>query len=218
MRLAKALLFLFAAAPAAAQVTVPVSREPRHHFQLENASVRVYDVVVPPGDTTFFHVHAVDYTYVSIGAADLVAQVAGSDATPLVLRDGEVRFTRGPITHRVWNVGSTPFHNLTIELLRHDSIAVRRAPPVEPGDSVVVDNDRVRVVRKIVAPGATARVGGGELDVYLAPGRAQVESNGVKKQDLPVRPGTFRWYGPSAAHAIGNIGTAPLVLLTFWVK
>src|ERR1041385_730993 len=92
-------ILVLGARGAAAQTTVPVSREPRHHFQFENPYVRVYDVVVPVGDTTYFHVHSVDYTYVSVGAANLVAQALGAEPAPLVLADGEVRFTNGPITH-----------------------------------------------------------------------------------------------------------------------
>jgi mannose-6-phosphate isomerase-like protein (cupin superfamily) len=217
MSVAKALLCLLATIPAAAQVTVPVSREPRHHFQFENASVRVYDVVVPPGDTTFFHIHAVDYTYVSIGAANLVAQLAGADAAPLVLRDGEVRFTGGPITHRVWNVGNAPFHNLTIELLSHDSVSEAHAPQEEPGDSVMVDNDRVHVVRKILLPGATAHVGGRELEVYLASGRVVVR-DAAQEQRLNVQPGTFRWYAASAEHVVRNIGSTSMTFVTFSVR
>jgi hypothetical protein len=48
------LLLLLASAPLAlaAQSSVPVAREPRHHAQLANDRVRVFDVTVPPGDTT----------------------------------------------------------------------------------------------------------------------------------------------------------------------
>src|SRR4030095_13366709 len=94
------------------QSPVPVLNEPRHHLKFENEYVRVFDVVVPPGDTTLFHIHSNDYAYVGIGPATLKAEVLGSGAIQdLILKDGEARFTKGPITHRVTNIASSPFRN-----------------------------------------------------------------------------------------------------------
>jgi hypothetical protein len=219
--LLRSLLLLVAPTRLAAQTTVPVSREPRHHFQFANHDLRVYDVVVPPGDTTFYHVHAVDYTYVSFGAANLVAQVQGNDAAPLVLRDGEVRFARGPLTHRVWNTGTAPFHNLTIELLRRDSTAsITTTTPGSPGDSVMLDNNRVRVVRHVIAPGGsdTLGQGGHVLDVYLSDGEAWITTGARKAVAMRTRTAMYRWYGSTGLHTVRNAGTLPLTLLTFQVK
>jgi hypothetical protein len=207
---------------AAAQSTVPVSREPRHHFQFENPYVRVYDVVVPVGDTTYFHVHSVDYTYVSIGAANLVAQALGSEPAPLVLGDGEVRFTKGPITHRVWNVGAVPFHNITIELLKRDS-ASRTPPALDAGDSLVLHNERLTVVRHRLAGGevfSPAGSAGGPraLHVYLTRGRVEVTDSGGVKRAVDVKPGSFLWSDRVTPRSIRNMEGTPLDVLTFHVR
>src|SRR5262249_28741398 len=96
-----------------AQAPVPVSKEPRHHLKFENEYVRVFDVLVPPGDTTLFHIHSNDYVFVSIGDATLKAEIPGGQPSDLIMKDGESRFTKGPITHRVRNVAKTPFRNVT---------------------------------------------------------------------------------------------------------
>jgi hypothetical protein len=198
---------------------VPVANEPRHHDRIANEYVRVYDVVVPPADTTLYHLHAVDYTYVSFGAANLVAQVLGSDPAPLILRDGEVRFTRGPIAHRVSNTGLTPFHNVTIELLPHDSAAPPGLPtPNVLGDSVMLDNDRVRVVRRTLLPGKTADLGSRVLGVYLSAGRVQLVVDRKRGEQLDVQPATFAWFGEPGTHGVRNVGKQPLTLLMFFVK
>jgi oxalate decarboxylase/phosphoglucose isomerase-like protein (cupin superfamily) len=203
----------------ARDTTVPVASEPRHHFQIANDYVRVYDVVVPRGDTTLYHLHAVDYTYVAFGPATLVAQILGSDATPLVLRDGEVRFTKGPITHRVSNPGATPFHNLTIELLAHDSAtSLAPSPPDAPTDSVMLDNERVRVVRRTIARGKTVEFGSRVLGVYLSGGRVQSVLDRKRGEQRDVQPATFAWFGEPGTHGVRNVGKQPLVLLTFSVK
>ena len=87
-----------------AQSPVPVAGEPRHHLKFENSYVRVFDVMVPPGDATLFHIHSNDYVFVTIGDALLKAEVLGSEPADLILKNGEVRFSKGPITHRVTNM------------------------------------------------------------------------------------------------------------------
>ena len=203
----------------ARDTAVPVASEPRHRVRLANEYVRVFDVVVPPGDTTLYHLHAVSYTYVSFGSANLVAQVLGSDPTPLILRDGEVRFTQGPIIHRVSNPSSTPFHNITIELLPHDSAtASALLSPDTPGDSVMLDNERVRVVRRTIGRGKTVELGSRVLGVYLSTGRVQTVLDRKRGEQLDVQTAAFAWFGEPGTHGLRNVGKQPLVLLTFSVK
>jgi len=58
--IAIAALLLGGLIPVAAQAPVPLSGEPRHHLKFENQYVRVFDVLVPPGDATLFHTHSND--------------------------------------------------------------------------------------------------------------------------------------------------------------
>lgn len=201
-----------------AQTTVPVSGEPRHHFKFGNDDVRVYDVVVPRGDTTFYHVHAVDYVYVAFGPATLVAQTLGSAPMPLVLHDAEVRFARGPLTHRVSNPGDAAFHNLTVELLK-PADSSGKLPALEPGDSVVLENDRVRVVRREIGPGRKVAVGDGAraLDVYVTTGVIE-ESLGARRERVRVEPAAFRWHGPRGKRSLRNLGAEAVVVLTAYLK
>src|SRR5439155_12777699 len=94
---------------------VPATREPHHTVKLDNQYVRVLDVTVPPFDGTLYHIHENPYVYVSIGAATLKAQVEGAnEIVDLILKDREVRYSP-VVTHRVGNVGATPFRNITIQ-------------------------------------------------------------------------------------------------------
>src|SRR5215216_3093694 len=151
---AGALVTLISLLAPLAQAPVPVGSEPRHHLKFENDYVRVFDVIVPQGDATLFHTHANDYAFVSIGDANLVAEVLGSKPADLILKDGETRFTKGPITHRVTNVGAAPFRNITIEILSSpgpggDGKQSHDIPSHQP----VLENDRVRVERLVLEPG-----------------------------------------------------------------
>jgi hypothetical protein len=101
---------------------VAVQQEPHHHWIFENQYVRVLDVVLPPGETTLFHTHSHDNVALRAGDARIEKQDWGKgwDRPSPVVR-GEVTFTLGakqPYTHRLKNVGSTPFHVIDIELLQ----------------------------------------------------------------------------------------------------
>src|SRR5678815_1507493 len=39
---------------------VPIEKEPRHRLKFENPFVRVFDVLIPPGDSSLFHIHLHD--------------------------------------------------------------------------------------------------------------------------------------------------------------
>src|SRR5215467_3543479 len=108
---------------AQAQEPVPLARgntsgEPHHHLKIENEYVRVYYVEVPPHENTQLHQHDHDYIYVSLGPSDVVNAIVDKPEIHLQLKDGETHFTRGGFAHVARNLADTPFHNITIELLK----------------------------------------------------------------------------------------------------
>jgi quercetin dioxygenase-like cupin family protein len=110
---------------------VDITGEPHHHLVFENKLVRVFDVTVPPGETTLIHRHHHDYVYVTLGAADLDNRVEGKPPARVQLQHGETRFLAGNFAHAVRDLASTPFRNITVELL--EDAKTRNAP--SPCDS-----------------------------------------------------------------------------------
>ncbi len=55
-------------ATASAQSAVPIEQEPAHRLVLQNEHVRVFDVWLPPGADSLWHVHR--YDGVSVRLAD----------------------------------------------------------------------------------------------------------------------------------------------------
>ena len=45
---------------ASAQSAVPIEQEPAHRLVLQNANIRVFDVWLPPGEDSLWHVHRHD--------------------------------------------------------------------------------------------------------------------------------------------------------------
>jgi quercetin dioxygenase-like cupin family protein len=211
MRLfAAAALSLIGLLPSTIQSPVPVTGEPRHHLKFENQFVRVFDVLVPPGDATLFHIHSNDYVFVTIGDALLINEVMGSEPADLILKNNEVRFTKGPFTHRVTNVAITPFRNITVEIMKTPGRAAASTPDTSPGHSIVLDNDRVRVERLVLEPGQSTNMhthGLSALSVFLSNSKILVESPGQKPETREYKRGEFRWRAAPVTHTLKNIGS-----------
>ena len=95
-----------------------VRREPRHHDVVDNQWVRILDVRLPPGDTTFFHKHSTPSVFLVLGNTKTGSQVLIEprhrtfDKEDVWFED----FTDTPRIHRVWNADKVPFHTIDIEL------------------------------------------------------------------------------------------------------
>ncbi len=208
MKLLTLILSLVWLASPALQSTVPVEKEPRHHLKFENPRTRVFDVVVTPGDETLFHTHSNDYVFVMIGDATLKAEVIGSPQVDMLMKNGDVRYTKATITHRVKNVGNADFRNITIEVLGSPAGASAQLPAI-PGHTLVLENDRVRVERVILEPGQSTGVHTHSLaglGVSVSGGKIEIETGG-QKQTSELKPGEFRWRDGAVTHSLKNVGT-----------
>ena len=194
--------------------SIPAIREPHHDVKLENRYVRVLDVTVPPFDSTLIHIHENPYVYVSIGPATLKAQVLGSsDFTDLILKDGEVRFSP-VVTHRVGNIASTPFRNITIQIQGRDDTQTGNAPPAAPtkatGSSPVLDHDLISVDRLVLGPGESTGLHSharSSLLVAVHEGAIRLERAPTPPVRLTMRPGEFEWHTGPVSHTLTNVGS-----------
>ena len=85
----------------------------------ENDQVRVWDLVLSPGQSTGLHRHETDYLYVVIGGGELQAISSdGVKGEPRPMNDGEVRWrdVDGEDIHEAINTGDTPWRNIIVEL------------------------------------------------------------------------------------------------------
>src|SRR5947207_2742935 len=150
------LLLVFAAAPLSQsnspQLPAEISGEPRHHPKFENEFVRVWDVTVPAGDTTLWHIHRNDNVVVTLGDdASLRIETVGGAPAEVQWKFGEVRFGKATYVHRAMNIGTTPFHNMTIEILKSPG-PQEQSPKYPITRTPVLENERVRVFRVSFEP------------------------------------------------------------------
>ena len=107
--------------PLPPQAALPVKDEPHHAHELQNDYVRVYNVTVPPLDTTLLHQHDLPYIYLILGQADIVNAVQGQPEAHLLLDDGATRYSPGAFAHTVRTDAGRLFHNITVELVHPQS-------------------------------------------------------------------------------------------------
>lgn len=87
----------------------------------ENDRVRVWDLALPPGESTGLHRHKHDFLYVVIGEGQFQTGFADGTRDPArAMSDGDVRFRAvdGETIHEGINVGATPWRNIVVELLK----------------------------------------------------------------------------------------------------
>jgi quercetin dioxygenase-like cupin family protein len=164
---------------------------------------------VPAGDATLWHVHRNDNVVVTFADANLRLESATAAPVEAQWKFGEVRFTKATYTHRAINVGTTPFHNLTIELLKSPG-PQEQSPKYPITRTPVLENERVRVFRVTLEPGQSTsmhtHVFAG-LSIALTSGEIEITTEGKKRADkLSLPLGDVRWRAGAVTHSIKNVG------------
>jgi hypothetical protein len=199
------------------EMQVPAIREPHHFVKLDNKYVRVLDVTVEPFSGTLYHIHENPYFWISIGAATLRGQTLGAtEIINIEPTDGEVRYSP-IITHRVGNIGSAPFRNITVQIQARDDVSpagpfLASPRPAGYQPKPELDNELVRVERLVLAPGqSTGRYMLPRSGLLIAAhdGLVSVERAGLPAQRIEMTAGMFEWHTGPATQTITNIGKTP---------
>ena len=212
--------------PAPLPTQVEITAEPHHQLIFHNEYVRVYDVMITPKDATLPHNHRHDYVYVVMGAAEISNEVKGKDPVRTTLADGDVKFVEGGFTHVVRNVGATPFHNITVELLQDEKTRnepaskwnAENAIRVQGGaEDVLFVKDGVRVARvQLETAGFEHRHhhAGPHLVIALTDVTLRSEAPDKSAANLELKAGQVRWLEGNMTHSVTNVGSQPAKLLS----
>jgi quercetin dioxygenase-like cupin family protein len=130
---------------------VPVNKEPRHHPVFENKKVRILNVLLPPGDTSLYHLHSTPSVFISLSTTKTAAQLKGNQPSPFgQSTQGNIWFENlsPPHTriHRVWNEDKSVFHVVDVELFTDDTPFSAKAISLSHSQ-VITDTPWVRVYR-----------------------------------------------------------------------
>ena len=219
------------AQPAAAQesVVVPVEKAPYHMPIFKNDLAMLLNVYLPPGagkGASIYHTHSRDQLSVLVQATKMGGQgLGGQPREERVGTRGNANYTafsKKPMTHRGENVGTTPFQNIVVALLYPEP--GRFSPGSRAniaGYTQLLDNDRVRAWRLVLAPGQTSAA-----ITQSAPGLRVVVDSGDLVESVPGQPdrgmhmrlGDFFWQDAGTTRAVRNSGTTTLNLVEFELK
>jgi quercetin dioxygenase-like cupin family protein len=206
--------FLFClSVPAIAQDAVPIEKEPMHRLKFQNEFVRLFDVLVPAGAATKYHVHLYDGVGVRVSNAQIIDESIAGEKKPLDMKYGDVSFgaVSTPQTHRVVNRGKTDFRNIFIEILPAKSaLATVPFPILSDGHVVLLDNDRVRVNRLVLRPGESSKLHRHNmhgLGIILYDSKIEMISADGAKRALEPKAGDYAWQNAGTTHIIRNTGT-----------
>jgi hypothetical protein len=205
---------------------VPIEKAPFHLPVFKNDYVTVLKIDLPPHRTTGFHTHTTDSVSVNIEAADMANQLPGQPQTPpRHSRRGEPSFTaysqKPPVTHKATNMGETPFHNVSFLFNQPRPAGFQPSSRTgAAGYTQVMDNERVRGWRLVLAPGETSGVitqTAPGLRIVLDGGEIAELVPGAAPRGMNLRMGEFYWQEPGT-RAVKNNGTAPLEIFEFELK
>lgn len=205
---------------------VPVDKASYHVPAFRNELIAVTNVNIPPGRQAGYHIHSLDQISVIVGDADQAGQELGGQPYPARRTPrgnvGYTAFSKKPMTHRVHNQGTTPFHNIVTSILYPEPGRFTAGSRDDvPAYKQVLDNDRVRVWRLTLQPGESAAaitqkapglrivVDGGEI-VETVPGQPE--------QAMSPKPGEFFWKDSGTTRSIRNIGTTKIEFVEYELK
>jgi len=194
---------------------VEVRDEPRHRRRFENDFVRVYDVLIPSGDTTLYHRHTEDTFYVAVNEATVRDRTWGEDeprtgtapAGSCLCRPHRAR----PLIHQVHNLGSTEMRLIGAE--------IKVSPPVvsaaaldAPGHRLTLERDRLRVYELALEPGQSTgpiTYGFSALTVLLSVATLHTVRGDGSEQTAIHAAGDVLWQPGPTTMTITNVGEQP---------
>ena len=222
------------AQPALAQLEdkpVPMDKAPFHIPAFSNDYIILMKINIPPGRTTGFHTHYADSVSVNLSSASRTNQVYGESEVsgPAIageMAPGRLSFTdirnEGPRTHKVTNVGPTPFYNVSFILRdpRSGGPAVSDRSGAA-GYTQIMDNPRLRAWRVVMEPGeATGQIEqtAPGLRVYVRGGMLDEMIPGSASRGMAPYDGEFIWQDAGQTRAVKNTGATLIEFIEFEFK
>jgi hypothetical protein len=204
-------MYLLCSIHLAAQVAV--SKERRHHLVFENDKVRILNVLLPPGDTTQYHLHSTPSVFISFTKTLTVSQRINeqpesgtSAAGNLLFEDLSAPHTK---VHRVWNMDTSVFHVMDVELLGKDS-GFTLKPLSIPHMHLVTDTTLVRAYLIQLAKNEQVSIKdqpSGFILVALNDAKIKSVQNGKEGTSF-IKPGQFYWINAQETFSILQLSNA----------
>jgi hypothetical protein len=190
--------------------------------KIDNASVRVLNVVDQPHSPSALHQHELNRVMIYLTSGDLDVRYQDGHVDKQHWKVEQVAWSPAGGMHISENVGATPLHIIEVELKKASSKAPARNPKLDPvaidpkHNILLFENAQVRVFRSIREAGGTEMMhehaGTGRVGVFLTDLNATVKIADGSSTPLHVKAGDVTWSGP-VAHATTNLGPNKLGMI-----
>lgn len=187
---------------------VEVRDEPRHRHRFENERIRLYDVLIPPKDTSLFHRHSRNTVYLVVQATTLNTQLPGAAPFAARIKQSAVTYTpqaTTPVIHAVGNIGEQDARLIGVEMKEPEKPFSRS--PLEI-DHLTLDQTfpGLRVYRVRLAPGgSTSQIKGNFDGVLISITKATIATDATgSESSSSLEPADWRWLTASNTFTIRN--------------
>lgn len=192
---------------------VPVHEEPNHHTVFKNNELRILDVILPPGDSSAYHIHQTPSFFIFFTNSSTGSQVLGKSAVTGKNTAGRILFENlappNTRTHRVWNTDKDTFHVMDLELL-YMNPHFKQAPLSMLNLSLEIDTTWIRAYRLTLTKGQEFELSSKSryfILVSLNSAEIQVRKNDKTLQQT-LQPGSFFEIGKRHRFSIENTADA----------
>ena len=204
---------------------VPIEQEPRHRLVLQEGAVRVFDVRIPPGDTTLYHTHDSAILYVPVSISPTDSQILGGEWSGVKSTDASrfrmdatdeiTRYAARPVTHRVKNVGTRLFRLIAVTNGRAPKDSARAEPDSKLPGLLERESPWFRVSRLVLSAGEVSEwYDAGLPTVLVQPEAGTVSVDGAASGTTELRDaGCWIYLPPGTRYRIANLGTGRTLLV-----
>lgn len=173
-----------------------VHEEPLHRPVFQNDQIRILNVLLPPGDTTQYHIHHTPSVFIYFTSTTTGSQLQGSTPSTSTSAVGSIIYENLAAPnlriHRVWNMDKATLHVMDVELLYKDTGFVEK--PIGVRDlKLEIDTSWVRAYRLKVSDGKTIKLRNKNSSLlFIAINSSSIKmKQGGKTLDQNLKPGSF---------------------------
>lgn len=202
-------------------VPVDLASEPHHKVLFENSQVRVFRLVLQPGEATAPDRHKRLYAYLSLRPVTIANEVRGRPPAIVMVEGGELHTSKGGFTLAERNKSSEPADLLVVEALRSDTAGF--STPIggfrfhDAAFGELFDSPVMRGYLMTIAEGGRTEKHNEHYDrllIAISDLRLSEDIVGQSASEFQMKAGDVKWFPRGASHATTNTGKSPAIFIT----
>lgn len=203
------------------EVPVDLVNEPHHNVVFENSQVRVFRLVLQPGEATVPHRHKRLYAYLSLRPVTIANEVRGRPPVVVTVEGGELHTSKGGFALAERNKSSETADLLVIEALKSDTAGF--STPIggfrfhDAAFGELFDFPVMRGYLMTIAEGGRTEKHDEHYDrllIAVSDLRLSEDIVGQSSSEFQMKAGDVKWFPRGASHATTNTGKSPAIFIT----